>query len=166
MEFFLPGTLCGDPSSHDFRARWYGKHLDAMQESPLHTATAGPEVYRLLFLPTFSPPHVVRLEYVADDWRATFKRSNGLGGYEAGSLEVESTRPLFIYEKKQFVALLEASEFWTMASFDETLGLDGSQAVIEGVRDGRYHVVDRWTPHGTPYARLVECLLQMTRRRK
>ena len=25
-------------------------------------------------------------------------------------------------------------------------GTDGSQWVIEGVRAGRYHVVDRWTP--------------------
>jgi hypothetical protein len=27
--------------------------------------------------------------------------------------------------------------------------------------EGRYHVVDRWSPRGTPYAKLVEFLLKL-----
>ncbi|MHC5854753.1 hypothetical protein [Nostoc sp.] len=60
--------------------------------------------------------------------------------------------------------LLDCAEFWEMPSFESSGGLDGERAVLEGVRAGRYHVVDRWSPRGTPYAKLVEFFLKLTLR--
>jgi hypothetical protein len=48
-----------------------------------------------------------------------------------------------------------------MPSFEESYGLDGWQAVMEGVRLGEYHVVNRWTQRGNAFAKLVEFLLKI-----
>jgi hypothetical protein len=164
MEFFPPGALADQPELHTFRARWYAPHLLSMQERPLYPLGADePEVYRLLFLPTFHEPVVVRLSEVEGAWRAVCKRSDGRGGYGPGRLTTETERDLSAAQANQFRRLLDRAGFWEMPSWEDSAGLDGSQAVLEGVRPGRYHVVDRWSPHGTPYARLVEFLLKLAR---
>jgi len=160
MEFFPANTLDPRPDLHAFKHRWYVSYLLAMQERPLHPPEPGqPSVYRLLFLPTFRQPAVVRLTEANGGWRAVCKRSDGLGGYSAGRLAGEAERGLSRAEAKRFARLLDRVGFWGMPSSEDSAGLDGSQAVMEGARAGHYHVVDRWSPHGTPYADLVEFLL-------
>jgi hypothetical protein len=41
---------------------------------------------------------------------------------------------------------LENAGFWKLAPADDVLGADGSQLVIETVRNGKYSVLTRWTP--------------------
>lgn len=165
MEFFPPNTLSDDSDRHAFRVSWYVPHLLSMQEGPLHPQVAErPVIYRLLFLPTFDCPVVVRLTEGDGVWRAVCKRSDGRGGYDPGPLISENERDLSPAEARRFVRLLDEAAFWEMPSFEKSAGLDGSQAVLEGVREGRYHVVDRWSPRGNPYAKLVEFLLKFCRR--
>jgi hypothetical protein len=71
----------------------------------------------------------------------------------------EHRRDLSPGEATRFQSLLECAAFRDMPSCNRELGLDGAQAVLEGVKGGRYHVVDRWSPHETPYAELVEFIL-------
>ena len=164
MEFFPANSLDPRPDLHTFLDRWYVSHLLAMEEKPLSPPAAEePDVYRLLFLPTFNPPAVVRLTDAEGVWQAVFKRSDGLGGYAPGRLASESARPLPPKQAAEFGRLLERAGFWEMPSSEDSAGLDGSQAVLEGVCASRYHVVDRWSPHGTPYAELVEFLLGLCR---
>nr|MDZ8061281.1 hypothetical protein [Nostoc sp. EkiNYC01] len=165
MEFFPLAALHDHPNLHAFRNRWYVSHLLAMQERPLHPpATDQPDVYRLLFLPTFEQPSLIRLSNTEGMWKAVCKRTNGSGGYAPGQLIAEIELDLSPTDAKEFGRLLDCAEFWEMPSFENSGGLDGKQAVLEGVRAGRYHVVDRWSPRGTPYAKLVEFLLKLTLR--
>lgn len=160
MDFFPVNSLDPRPDLREFLVRWYVSHLLAMEEKPLSSpATDQPDVYRLLFLPTFRPPAVVRLPIDSGAWHAVYKRSDGRGGYESGRLVSETRRTLSPKQAAEFSRLLEQAGFWEMPSSEDSAGCDGSRAVLEGVRSGRYHVVDRWSPHGTPYARLVEFLL-------
>jgi hypothetical protein len=164
MEVFPQNSLEDRPDGHAFRVNWYVPQLVSMQEQPLHPPVADrPTVYRLLFLPTFERPVMVRLTEAERTWRVVCKRSDGRGGYGPGPLLSEEERDLSPAEAKQFGTLLSGAAFWDMPSFDKTAGLDGSQAVLEGVSEGRYHVVDRWSPRGTPYAKLVEFLLKLCR---
>lgn len=164
MEFFPANSLDPRPDLHAFRDRWYVSHLLAMQERPLYPpAPDRPPVYRLLFLPTFRQPAVVRLAEVGGVWRAVCKRSDGRGGYSPGQLAGEAERELARAEAKHFARLLKRVGFWDMPSSEDMAGLDGSQAVLEGARAGGYHMVDRWSPYGTPYAELVEFLLGLCR---
>jgi hypothetical protein len=134
----------------------------ALKERPLYPLGGEePEVYRLLFLPTFDEPVVIRLSASEGAWKAVCKRSNGRGGYDPGELTTENERELSLTQAKKFQRLRDQAEFWEMPSTEDSAGLDGSQAVLEGVRPGRYHVVDRWSPHGTPYAKLVQFMLKL-----
>ena len=36
--------------------------------------------------------------------------------------------------------------FWKLPSIQEDRGVDGAQWIIEGARNGTYHIVDRWSP--------------------
>ena len=42
-----------------------------------------------------------------------------------------------------------------------SVGLDGSQWILEGVRGGEYHVVDRWSPKDNSYSQLCKYLLRL-----
>ena len=42
------------------------------------------------------------------------------------------------------------------------MGRDGSQWVLEGVRDNRYHIVDRWSPENSEYREACTYLLKLS----
>ena len=90
MEFFPPGVLDESPYLHAFRDTWYVPHLLAMQEQPLYPPDPNQlTTYRLLHLPTFTHPTVVRVTD-ADGWRVVRKQTDGRGGYERGRLVAEA----------------------------------------------------------------------------
>lgn len=160
MDFFPPGVLDARPDLHTFRSEWYVRHLVAMQEQPLYPPSDGSLCcYRLLYLPTFRHPVVVRLAPTETAWRATCKRTNGFGGYDAGQLAIESEHSLTKAETQRFSRLLDDSGFWVLPTAEVSAGLDGTQVILEGVRNGKYHVVDRWSPRQTAYAELSNCIL-------
>src|SRR5262249_14163752 len=163
-KYFPPGSLDPRPGLHAFRVSWYTSHLVSMGEGPLYPpAPDGPPTYRFLDLPSFSEPTVVRLVEADGFWRAVCKRTDGQGGYSPGKLVGNGERELSRAEAKQLSRLLERVGVWEMPSFGEGFGKDGTRCVLEGVQAGRYHVVDRWSPCGTPYAELVEFLLGLSR---
>jgi hypothetical protein len=161
VDYFFPtNSLAAQPERHESRVAWYAPFLVVMKEGPLYPpAVDRPPTYRLLHLPTFKHPSVVYLAEVSGAWHAVCKRNDGRGGYSPGRLVATSERDLTRAESKQLGRLLNRVGFWDMPSYEECYGLDGTQCVLEGVLAGRYHVVDRWSPHGTPYARLIEFLL-------
>jgi hypothetical protein len=50
------------------------------------------------------------------------------------------------WEKLQRALMI--SNFWSLDTADEQLGLDGAQWLIEGRRGDIYHSVERWSPRG------------------
>jgi hypothetical protein len=55
---------------------------------------------------------------------------------------------LRITQKKwnSFLRALDQARFWSLAIEEEAIVSDGSHWVLEGVKDGDYHLVDRWSP--------------------
>jgi hypothetical protein len=105
------------------------------------------ESYRFIWLRTFHHPVIVRVDIKADGGaELTTKVSNGAGGYEPGKLMESASRPLIQRQTEKFLATIKRLKFWELPTYSEGVGNDGSQWIIEGVKDGKYHVVDRWTP--------------------
>jgi hypothetical protein len=52
-----------------------------------------------------------------------------------------------------FLKLLGQADFWKAPTEEKSdaVGEDGAQWIVEGVKDGQYHVVDRWSPEEGPY---------------
>jgi hypothetical protein len=161
MRFFPPKSLDRDPEVDQIHHNWYSTHLLAMQEVPLYPpATDRPDVYRLLYLLCWDSPVMVHFSLAGEVWQVVCKRTDGFSEFPyGGQLTPEDRRDLSPGEATRFQSLLESAAFWDMPSCDRTLGFDGAPAILEGVKGGCYHVVDRWSPHDTPYAELVEFIL-------
>ena len=161
MEFFPPKSLDGSPDFDHFQHNYYSVHLLAMQEQPLYPPAADqPEVYRLLYLLCWDSPVLVHFFLIGNAWRVVCKRTNGFSEFPfGGQLTDEDRRDLASGEAARFLSLLDGAAFWDMPSCNRDHGFDGAHAVLEGVKGGRYHVVDRWSPHETPYAKLVDFIL-------
>ena len=114
------------------------------------------EIYRITFIPTFYNPIKIRVEKHNDDYILIAKRLSGQGGYDAGTLQSEKRRKLRQHEWNRLLDLLKEAGFWELpyvekesgpnAKGEETICLDGSEWVIEGVRNGQYHAVNRYCP--------------------
>jgi len=149
--YFPKGAFSDDTHVDPFIARWYSTYLTALREPSLLQLTGKPscETYRFVWLRTFHHPVIVRLDIRADGiGELTAKVSNGTGGYEPGQLIQDISRPLTREQTDTFLAKVGTVKFWELPSYENSGGggEDGSQWIIEGVKEGKYHVVDRWTP--------------------
>jgi hypothetical protein len=104
------------------------------------------ETYRFLWLRTFHNPVAVRVFRRGDDYGLEAAILDGAGGYDPGHVSRRVTKTLSRDQWQTVIARLEGVQFWQKATkSDNPPGLDGAQWIIEARRDGRYHIVDRWT---------------------
>lgn len=150
---YFPGDVLspGDPRGAQFRDGWYSRHLRAMGEPRLVELAAGAdqEVLRLTVLPSFSPAFAVRLHRRGPGAVMVATVLSGAGGYEPGEVARRDSVAVDDARATAFFRRADSVGFWRMPTRASDLGFDGSQWILEGVRGGRHHVVDRWTPEST-----------------
>lgn len=139
-----------DSREGEFKNHWYTTQLQALQEPSLFLLAKDPsaESYRFLWLRTFNHPIAVRLDARPDGTSVlTTKVASGAGGYQPGILSESASKVLSKEQTDAFRSRLSQLNFWRSPNpVNDQKGTDGSQWIIEGVKDGKYHVVDRWTP--------------------
>lgn len=158
------GVACSTSPEHFFpvpelQARekdWYGPELRAMEEPPLCRLASGvEEAYRFVWLRSFHPAIAVRVERHGDEYALIGKRLSQAryepgSGWESGDLVVDRSRRLRREHWKRLAALVDSAQFWSpetaTRSAPEGGVVDGAQWILEGVRNGRYRVLDRWSP--------------------
>jgi hypothetical protein len=147
-QFFPEGALDpNDSISDEFHRTWYSKYLCVMNEPPLwDDRQKAIESYRFLWLRTFHRPICVRIEKHEEDVVLSAIELEGSGGYKAGKIVKQVEKRVELESWNHLVKLLMGVGFWNLPTRDESLGFDGAQWIIEGYRDGSYHVVDRWSP--------------------
>lgn len=147
----FPESAFRDDPFQNFTLLWYSTHLAAMGEpNLLELAEEGTEVYRFLWLRTFHSPVAIRVLRREQSTTLLGKRLGGSGGYDPGDLIEEVAFELDEGDWNEFNRLLEEADYWRAATTEVNLtGLDGAQWILEAVKDGRYHVVDRWSPSAT-----------------
>jgi len=89
------------------------------------------------------------------------KRLSGGGGYDPGELEKPGVvrRTLTRKEARQFQAMLARAGKLNRRPITCTLGLDGSQWILESADGGTYHYVNRWSPERGSERALGEFML-------
>jgi hypothetical protein len=156
-KYFPDRVFCG---SHEAGTceRWYAEHLRAMREPSLWELSkdTSKQSYRFLWLRSFHHPVSARLEVAKDGTAQLFvKVLNGRGGYEPGHIILNRNIKVYKELVEQFLGLLKEADFWNSPTEEpensNEIRLDGAQWIIEGVTDGRYHVVDRWSPDDGPF---------------
>jgi hypothetical protein len=139
-----------DSRGGEFKNHWYSTQLRALQEPSLFLSAKDPsaESYRFLWLRTFHHPIAIRLDARPDGTSVlTTKVASGAGGYQPGDLSENSSQVLSKEQTDAFRSCLNKLHFWQAPNpVNDQRGTDGSQWIIEGVKHGKYHVVDRWSP--------------------
>jgi len=163
--YFPQDSLDETAVSSRSREQWYSEHLRALKEPSLWDSSKSQKLqtYRFLWLRTFDRPISVRLDVQQDGTSLlTTKITNGQGGYKPGKLVVNKSRKLTKDQTTWFLERMEEVSFWKLASFEkpyeigpngekvDLIGVDGAEWIVEGVKDGKYHVVDRWSPEKGP----------------
>lgn len=127
---------------------WGTVVLARFNEMPLKNLPACvDESYRLIWVPTFHSPVVVRIWRSGEKYFLVAKQLDGQGGYGMGNLASDETRPLTENEWVTFINLLQRASYWDMPSVDYArLPNDGASWIIEGSKNKRHHEVRRYAP--------------------
>ena len=140
----------------------YSKHLSALKE-PLVFNQTEKTIYRFTWLRTFHKPVAIRLEKTNKSYTLYWKETSGAGGYDPGSLIVNSSKPLTKDQWDKFISLLQSTDFWNMTTNANVENIaDGSKWIIEGIENGKYHVVDRTSPKNNNFQTCGKYLIELT----
>ncbi|HEX6772733.1 MAG TPA: hypothetical protein VF126_11950 [Acidobacteriaceae bacterium] len=150
---YFPKNVFGSSKLDSFRAEFYLAHLKFLHEPSLllESRDRKAQSYRFLWLRTFHHAVVIRLDILSDGTGTLVtKMSSGGAGFGMPDRKIieDVSRPVSRAEVQSLLAVLDEKHFMKIPSYithDQT-GTDGSEWVLEGVRDGQYHVVARWTP--------------------
>ena len=169
-QYFPTGVFSEYPELSDFRSRSYAKHLRAMSEPSLLEAAKdkSADSYRFLWLRTFQHPIAIRLTIRPDGTaQLTGIEMNGKGGYDPGTLATTQIVEISNDQIHQFQGLMQTTEYWSMPTVDPRLHeeriRDGAEWILEGARDGRYHVVARLSPQDGTYREACLYLLNLSK---
>ena len=145
---FFPTSEGGDKETISlFEEEWYSKHLRLMEQPSLYAKVGdkSADIYRFTLLPTWGDPRCAVVTKRDGKAEIFFARLDGDGGYDPGKLVENAKRELSLQESKKFFTLFDALDFAKQSTDDPVIGVDGSQWILERLKDGKYHIVVRWT---------------------
>jgi len=154
---YMMNVMCRLKNS---RLNWYSKHLKAMKEPVLQDSELS-DVFRFTWLRSFHHPIVIGLKKDKNKVSLYWKVCDGQGGYEPGKMTINQTKQLSMAEWKDISEKVDLINFWNLPSTEKNnSGLDGAQWILEGRKQGKYHVVDRW--EGIEITGICMALLKLT----
>jgi hypothetical protein len=127
----------------------YTAQLEGFRESSLYAISdSGMIAYRLILEPSFMRPLCIRVE-ISPDQRSGMLFYKRLSKYNEESpceLVVQESKILSGSQVNSLIKAMDRLGFWSIPETGGDSGLDGDTVIIEGVRNGVYHVVKRWEP--------------------
>ena len=169
-QYFPTGVFSEYLDLSDSRSRRYAKHLRAMSEPSLLDAVKNKssESYRFLWLRSFRQPIAIRMTMRPDGSSQLIGvEMTGKNGHDPGVIATTEVVEISQEQIHQFQDLLQTTEYWSMPTVDVRLHeeriRDGAEWMLEGVRDGRYHVVARVSPQNETYREACLYLLKLSK---
>jgi hypothetical protein len=132
----------------DFPPNWYEGDLKALHEPSLWESSKMQKAqsFRFFGLRSFQHPIAIRIKVRSDGTSLLIRKmTSGVTGHP-GSLIQNRTLIVNREQTTRFLEQVERNNFWKLPPVLEDRGVDGAQWIVEGVRDGGYHIVDRWSP--------------------
>ncbi len=128
----------------------YDKLLGRMNEVQLPNLAKdfNVEVYRLMILPTWGNPIVIKVQRHGDLYALSVRRLDGQAGFDTGNLVESKEIELSADDSKTLAGLVQSLNFFQLSEDDSVVGDDGDDWIIEGVSQGKYHVALRWCAAG------------------
>lgn len=130
-----------------FNEWWYSNKLYKSREPVLYNGWFEHEIYRFTWLRSFDEPVVIRIENKEDSIRLFVKMLDYDDFYVSNEIILNDTIVLNASQWTEFTEKLKKIDFWSIDPIENThgaIGTDGAQWILEGLKDGEYHMVDRW----------------------
>lgn len=126
---------------------WFSKHCKALREEKLYQKKTDNEIFRFVFLPTFSSPICIRVEKKNNEYILTSKKTNGQGGYETGKLVYKIEKKITETQWNELMKKVNSINKWEVFyDEDRLLGFDGSRWIFEYLNPEGYKIRDVWSP--------------------
>jgi hypothetical protein len=143
VSYFPPGTFAS--LAGRLRVAWFSSAMYEMGETPLWPPSPENEgIFRFTYLGVFTGPKAVTLTLLPDG-TGTVKMITVPQPPDQSKREqlaaVPQSRVL------DFLNHLDHAHFWEMPTESDDRGFDGAEWILEGVHDGKYHIVVRWCPN-------------------
>jgi hypothetical protein len=119
----------------------YSSVLENAREEPLQPGEVS-ETYRFTWIGSFHPEIIIRAES-QDRGVELLVKDRGHPSRAARWRRVQIKQRQW----KSLLSALEKAHFWELAAEEEACVSDGADWVLEGLKDGRYHVVIRCSPY-------------------
>lgn len=152
-------------SLSEFVNNWYSKHLYSLGEPVLYNKTNTPvNVVRFTHLGTWGNPYSYRLEQNKSEITATYSKTDGLGGYQAGKRIEQGSKKMNLEKWNAVIEKMNSIDFWNIGTHDENIILDGEEWIFEALIDGRYHLITRNSPDhydGKDFAELCDLMVHV-----
>lgn len=156
---YFPPEESGGPTANF--VRWFSRDLYALEEKPLWppSSSGSERMYRVTAFPAFTFPRSVTLTVLPDE--------TGEVRLRATDVHTNSMHTISSQQVADFTQTLDRIQFWQLPTNSQQLGtngayiLDGAYFILEGVQDGRYHIVVRLCPGNTPFGETVRNLFHL-----
>jgi hypothetical protein len=162
QQYFPPGTLARDGEYSRFLKALHEPSLWELSQRDPHA-----EVYRFFWLRPFHHPISVRLAVRTSGSGWIYAHiTTGKGGYEPGHINRISHSWMTKGKTQSLLAAFENAGFWNLPTVQDPklMRPGGAQWIFEGVRDGKYHVIERWSPQaGDPVHAIGTLALRLAR---
>jgi hypothetical protein len=144
--YFPIRTNAGVEGVTPCESKWYGESLQRMGEPRLPTIAqdVSAQVYRLVIFPTWGNTISVRVQRHGELYSLSARRLDGQAGYNPGNLVESRDVELNARDSITLEGLIQNLRFFQLPTDDAVRGNDGDEWVLEGVSDGKYHIVQRW----------------------
>ena len=151
--YFPVKSKRGEPGLRAYNAEWCGLVLHRMEEPRLAQMATNESaiVYRFTIIPTWGNDISIRIQSEGNVFRLCGKRLDGRGGFDPGKLVERKEFVLSEQESTEILVCLKSLNFFEMNTEDLPSGCDGEEWILEGVRDGKYHVVTRWSANAPEF---------------
>jgi len=159
--YFPTSVLGHTPEASNAAAMRYTAFLRALHEPSLfELAQRDPkaEAYRFLWLRESDRPAAIRFMKKPGGTGWFYRRmTTGTGGSVPGHIGEYGMSWSWKSRTASFLSTVEDSGFWKLPTLAEGDGGSGCRAhwIIEGVKNGQYHVVDRCSPDLSDPVRLI-----------
>lgn len=153
--YFPPGTFRKlDGSPDDSRANVLALYLRGIAEPPLDRSDKNLEAHAYRLVWTAFPAGktvVLRLQLDSQGTARIFAKQTPFDGT---NLLLNNEKSISIEAVNRFLECVKRGDFWRLPTREqhEPQVKDGSYWVLEGVRDGNYHLVYRRNPESNPGA--------------
>ncbi len=150
--YFPPGNYAekkvGDHLHlHKFTNTWYSLTLKNCEEPVLYNYKGLDEIYRVTWLRAFHYPVVFRFQKQGFNFLLTTKVLLERNDEYPDELETNTTTSVSFFKWYKFKSKLAEADFWKLDFKDaDAEPMDGSRWIVEGVNEGKYHMIERWFP--------------------